>query len=98
MIIEEPGFFYESEVITLTTNNHPILLCNYQIKKLKFIITIRRNIISICIYKMAKEVLKRMNSRSTDAHTSPSNTLDQLGLVPGRWRPNRDLRRQYSKS
>ena len=27
-----------------------------------------------------------------------SNTLDQLGLVPGRWRPNRDLRRQYSKS
>ena len=23
---------------------------------------------------------------------------DQLGLVPGRWRPNRDLRRQYSKS
>ena len=29
---------------------------------------------------------------------SPSNTLDQPGLVPGRWRPNRDLRRQYSKS
>lgn len=68
MIIEEPGFFYESEVITLTTNNLLNLLRNYQIQKLKFIITIRRNIISICIYKMAKEVLKRMNSRSTDAH------------------------------
>ena len=24
---------------------------------------------------------------------SPSNTLDQPGLVPGRWRPNRDFRR-----
>ena len=29
---------------------------------------------------------------------APSNTLDQLELVPSRWRPNRDLRRQYSKS
>ena len=75
MIIEEPGFFYESEVITLTTNNRLILLCNYQIKKLKFIITIIRNIISICIYKMTKEVLKRMNSRSTDAHKTHCDCL-----------------------
>lgn len=32
MIIEEPGFFYESEVITLTTNNLLNLLRNYQHK------------------------------------------------------------------
>src|SRR5574341_911466 len=36
--------------------------------------------------------------RTIKEAVSPSNTLDQLGLVPGRWRPNRDLRRQYSKS
>ena len=36
--------------------------------------------------------------RGSQRRRGGANTLDQLGLVPGRWQPNRDLRRRYSKS
>ena len=47
---------------------------------------------------LAKRKGHRNQYEKSKGAISPSNTLDQLGLVPGRWRPNRDLRRQYSKS
>ena len=52
------------------------------------------------ITAMQQSIEKRMKRNEDSLRDIWDNIKhrDQLGLVPGRWRPNRELRRQYSKS